>query len=232
MKVLGNLMYFISYLTEVLTMTNSFYYPQTFNSAKLSNLNRFSKAPRDIFEFRSYLILCLTDNLAMTYFWHYPPIFKWAIFLTSNMFSEASRGQIKKVMIFALWFDMNWNSLALLLHADVVWWIDLCSSHINWGHYNLKVSDQNIAALIIFIFSFKCSWCMLRYSEVVTRKCYSFYILWMFFFTTMFFRVPILYNISERAGPPQAFSYWGGNVFQNKAPLKAFEFRRRSGLQC
>ena len=127
MKVLGNLMYFISYLTEVLTMTNSFYYPQTFNSAKLSNLNRFSKAPRDIFEFRSYLIFCLTDNLAMTYFWHYPPIFKWAKCLTSNMFSEASRGQIKKVMIFALWFDMNWNSLALLLHADVVWWIDLCS---------------------------------------------------------------------------------------------------------
>ena len=34
-KVGGNLMYFISYLTDVLSMTNFFPLPLTFNSAKL-----------------------------------------------------------------------------------------------------------------------------------------------------------------------------------------------------
>ena len=35
-------------------------------------------------------------------------------------------------------------------------------------------------------------------------------------------------------GPPQALSYWGGNISQNRAPLKAFEAtssRKRSRLQ-
>ena len=35
-------------------------------------------------------------------------------------------------------------------------------------------------------------------------------------------------------GPRQALPYWGGNIFQNRAPLKAFEettFRKRSRLQ-
>ena len=35
LKFGGKLMYFISYLIDVLTMTNIFYHPQTFNSAKL-----------------------------------------------------------------------------------------------------------------------------------------------------------------------------------------------------
>ena len=85
-------------------MTNFFYHPQTFNSAKLKNLNRFSKAPRDNFEFGgnlSYFSLRLTDNLTITNFLHYPPTFKWAKGLTLNMFSEAPRGQIRKLMIFA-----------------------------------------------------------------------------------------------------------------------------------
>ena len=44
----------------------------------------------------------------MTNFLHYPQTFKWTKCLTSNMFSEAPRGQIKKVMIFALWVGMDW----------------------------------------------------------------------------------------------------------------------------
>ena len=70
-------MYFIPYLTDVLSMTNFFYHAQTFNSAKLKNLNRFSKAPRDNFEFGgnlSYFSLRLTDNLTMTNFLHYPQL--------------------------------------------------------------------------------------------------------------------------------------------------------------
>ena len=91
-------------------------------------MNRFSKAPRGNFEFGgnlSYLSLFLTDNLTMTNFLHYPQTFKWTKCLTSNMFSEALPGQIKEVMIFALWFGMDWYGFALFLHADVVWWIDL-----------------------------------------------------------------------------------------------------------
>ena len=29
--------------------------------------------------------------------------------------------------------------------------------------------------------------------------------------------------ISDLRGPPQTFSWWGRNIFQNRAPLKAFE---------
>ena len=56
-------------------MTNFLHQPQTFNSAKLLNLNGFSKAPRGNFEFGGNLscfTLCLTDNFTMTNFLHYP----------------------------------------------------------------------------------------------------------------------------------------------------------------
>ena len=61
-------MYVISYLTDVFCMTNFLNHPQTFNSA---NLNRFSEAHHDNFEFggnKSYFSLCLRDNLTMTNF--------------------------------------------------------------------------------------------------------------------------------------------------------------------
>ena len=61
----------------------------------------------------------------MTNFLHYPQTFKWTKCLTSNMFSEAPPDQVKRVMIFALWFGMDWYGFALFLHADVVWWIDV-----------------------------------------------------------------------------------------------------------
>ena len=61
----------------------------------------------------------------MTNFLHYPQTLKWTKCLTLNMFSEAPRDQIKKVTIFALWFGMDWYGLALFLHADVVWWIEV-----------------------------------------------------------------------------------------------------------
>ena len=66
MKVCCNLMCFVLYLTDVLTVTYFLHHPQTFNSAKLKKLNRFFKAPRGNFEFGgnlSYLSLFLTDNL-------------------------------------------------------------------------------------------------------------------------------------------------------------------------
>ena len=110
-------------------MTNFLNHPQTFNA----NLNRFSEAHHDNFEFggnKSYFSLCLTDNLTMTKFLHYSPpsppsTFNWAKRLTSNMFSEDTLGQIKKVRIFALRFDMHWYGLALFLHADSASWIEV-----------------------------------------------------------------------------------------------------------
>ena len=44
----------------------------------------------------------------MANFLYYPQTFKWTKCLTSNMFSEAPHGQIKNVVIFALWLGMNW----------------------------------------------------------------------------------------------------------------------------
>ena len=121
-------MYFISYLTDVLTVTNFLHHPQTFNSAKLKNLNKFSKASRDNFAFEgnlSYFSLSLTNNLPITNL-QYPQTFKWTRCLTLNMFSEPPRVQIKKARkIFALWFDMNWHGFAVFLHTDVVWWIEV-----------------------------------------------------------------------------------------------------------
>ena len=83
-------------------MTNSLHYPQTFNSAKLLVLNRFTEAPRDNFKFGgnlSYFTLFFADNLTMTNFLH-PLTFIWAKLLTLNIFSKVPRGQIRKVMNF------------------------------------------------------------------------------------------------------------------------------------
>ena len=41
------------------------------------------------------------------------------------MFKKAPRGQTENVMIFALWFGMNWYGFALFLHADIVRWTEL-----------------------------------------------------------------------------------------------------------
>ena len=44
----------------------------------------------------------------------------------------------------------------------------------------------------------------------------------------------VLVCFSKETGPPQALSYWGGNIFQNRTPFKASEatsFRKRSRLQ-
>ena len=126
-------MYFILYLADIFTVTNFLHHPQTFNSAKLYNLNSSSKAPRVNFEFGgnlSYFSLFLTDNLSMSNFLDYPQTFKWTKYLTSNMFQKAPRGQTEKVMIFALWFGMNRYGFALFLHPDV---FDELSVTI-WGH--------------------------------------------------------------------------------------------------
>ena len=72
-------MYFNSYLTDDLTMTNFFHYPQTFNTAKLLVLNRFTEAPRDNFKIGgnlSFFTSYLTDNLTMTNFLLYPLTFR------------------------------------------------------------------------------------------------------------------------------------------------------------
>ena len=74
-------MYFLSYLTDALSVTNFFALPLTYNSAKLKVLNRFTEAPRDNFKFGGNLnciTLSLTDNLTMTIFLHYPLTLKWA----------------------------------------------------------------------------------------------------------------------------------------------------------
>ena len=58
-------------------MTN-FALPQSFNTAKLVVLNRFTEAPRDNFKFGgnlSYFTLYLADNLAMTNFFLHPLTF-------------------------------------------------------------------------------------------------------------------------------------------------------------
>ena len=79
-------------------------------------MNRFSKAPHVNFEFGGNLSYF---SLTTTNFLHYPQTFKWTKYLTSNMFKKAPRGQTENVMIFALWFGMNWYGFALFLHADV-----------------------------------------------------------------------------------------------------------------
>ena len=61
-------------------MTKFFALPQTFNTAKLLVLNRFTEAPRDNFKFGgnlSYVVLYLTDNLGIiNFFLHYPLTFR------------------------------------------------------------------------------------------------------------------------------------------------------------
>ena len=123
-------------------------------------MNRISEALCDNFEFGgnlSYFDLCLTYNLTMTNFLYYPPTFKWAKCLTSDMSTETPRGQTKKVMIFPLWFDMHWYGLAFCLHADAVWWIEVYNS-VTYKFKPLNCRGKWVVALILFLFSFKCSW--------------------------------------------------------------------------
>ena len=105
----------------------SLHYPQTFNTAKLLVLNRFTEAARDNFKFGgnlSFFTLYLTDNLTMTNFLLYPLTFTWAnINLNLNILSKVPIGQIKKVMNLTFWFDIYLNGLALFSH--VVWWIEM-----------------------------------------------------------------------------------------------------------
>ena len=46
------------------------------------------------------------------------------------MFSNVPRGQVRKVINFALWFDIQWYGLALFLHA--AWWIEKLRL-LKWG---------------------------------------------------------------------------------------------------
>ena len=73
--------------------------------------------PLDSTALLALFYLCLIDNFTMTNFLHYPKTFKRAKLMTFP------RGQIKKVMNFALYFDIHWYGLALLLQA--VRWIEL-----------------------------------------------------------------------------------------------------------
>ena len=73
--------------------------------------------PLDSTALLALFCLCLIDNFTMTNFLHYPKTFKRAKLMTFP------RGQIKKVMNFALYFDIHWYGLALLLQA--VRWIEL-----------------------------------------------------------------------------------------------------------
>ena len=67
--------------------------------------------PLDSTALLALFYLCLIDNFTMTNFLHYPKTFKRAKLMT------CPRGQIKKVMNFALYFDIHWYGLALLLQA-------------------------------------------------------------------------------------------------------------------
>ena len=110
-------------------------------------MNRFSDASRDNFEFGVFGII-LISNLTITNFLHYPLTFKWAKCLTLSMFSETPGGQV--IYDLHLWFEMNLYDLALFLHADFVWWIDVCSltyklrllkcrgkrSEYRWSHFS------------------------------------------------------------------------------------------------
>ena len=126
-------MYFISYLTDVVTMTYLFYPPKLLTQPNFKIWIGFLKLHRDNFASGgnlSYFYSCLTDNLSNINFLHYPSTFKCAKCLTSNMFSEAPRGQIKESYDFRLWFDMSLDDLALFLHANVLWWIDDMFIHV------------------------------------------------------------------------------------------------------
>ena len=105
-------MYFILYLTDILTVTDFLHHPQTQPNFKM--LINFLKLLVIILSLGgnlSYFNLNLTDNFSMTNFLHYPPTFKSTKCLTSNMFSEAPRDQIK------LWSSLcesTWTDMALL----------------------------------------------------------------------------------------------------------------------
>ena len=96
-------MYFVPFLTNILTDQLLLSPPKLLTQANFCSLNRFFKAPRGNSKFGgnfSYFSLCLTDKLTMNTFLHYPPTVNRVKCLTSNMLSDAPRGQIKKVMIF------------------------------------------------------------------------------------------------------------------------------------
>ena len=54
-----------------------------------------------------YLISYLTDVLTVTNFFTLPRTFSWSELLTLNMFSKVPQGEIKKVINFALRFDIH-----------------------------------------------------------------------------------------------------------------------------
>ena len=73
----------------------------------------------------------------------YPQTLRRAKLLTLNMFSEVPRGQIERVINFALWFDIHWYDLALFLHA--VCWIEmlrLLKWEVEWSEYRCSHSSH------------------------------------------------------------------------------------------
>ena len=125
------------------TCLTSLHHPQTFNTAKLLVLNRFTEAPRDSFKFGgnlSYFTLYLTDNLTMTNFFLYPLTFRWA--LTLNIFSKVPHGESYELH-FLIWFTFKWFSFILTCCL------------MNWNviiQFRLEVSDHNIVTLILLTF--------------------------------------------------------------------------------
>ena len=118
-------MYFISYLTDVVTMTYLFYPPKLLTQPNFKIWIGFLKLHRDNFASGgnlSYFYSCLTDNLSNINFLHYPSTFKCAKCLTSNMFSEAPRGQIKESYDFRacdlIWVWMTWLYFYMLMFFD------------------------------------------------------------------------------------------------------------------
>ena len=71
------------------------------------------------------------------------------------MFSEILRAQIKKVMNFALWFNIHWFSF--ILACCFMNWNVIIQFRLSWRHSNEEVNDRNIVALILLPFSLKCS---------------------------------------------------------------------------
>ena len=103
-----------------------------------------------------------------------------------HVFWSSSWSIIKKIMIFALWFDtwcgiispwyeLIWLGFILTCWCCLMNWGVIILSHISRGHLNVVVRDQKIIALIFLKFSFKCSRhiiAILRSSrpEVVCKK--------------------------------------------------------------
>ena len=75
-------MYFISFLTDVLTMKNFLYYPQVF----VKNVKFWKGFPSNFGGNLSYCTLCLRENLTMTNFLHYP-LYKIAVLKNRAIFT-------------------------------------------------------------------------------------------------------------------------------------------------